>query len=807
MENYEREHLAALRPYLPECTVLLRSSGAFPLDKPCKLALYGNGARRTIKGGTGSGEVNSRFFVTVEQGLEDAGFTITTKKWIDAYDSIREKADKQFVVDMKKKAKELHVSAIWFAMGAIAPECEYDLPLNGEGDVAVYVLSRISGEGNDRTPNKGDIKLTNTECSDILALQKKYARFMLVINTGGPVDLSPLKEVKDILILSQLGVETGAALADILLGKGNPSGKLTTTWSRWEDYADIGSFGDANETRYREGVYVGYRYFDSVGKKAIFPFGYGLSYTTFSIGDPTAKTDREKISVNATVRNTGNRPGKETVQLYVSVPTGELDQPYQTLAGFAKTRELKPGESEEVTVSFAMRELASFSKADAAYILEPGAYVLRLGNSSIETEPVALVKIDSKITVKQVRSSLGEPDFEDWKPERVRPVVVPKGLPELTVSAADVTTETVVYDQDEPVDPVIAALSDDELVYMNIGTFDAKGGLSSIIGSAGRSVAGAAGETTSELKDKGIQALVMADGPAGLRLSEKYFVDDKGIHMIGQAFPKTLADYLPKPVVLLTNLMAKKPKKNDTIYTQYATAIPVGTALAQSWNPAVAELCGDIVGKEMERFGVHLWLAPALNIHRSIQCGRNYEYFSEDPLISGMFAAAITNGVQKHPGCGTTIKHFAANNQEFARYTNNSQVSERAMREIYLRGYEICVRMSQPHALMTSYNLINGQHASERYDLIEDILRSEFGFKGIAMTDWTIEGTADKSAVYPEARADRIAGAGVDLVMPGSAGDYKNIQNALKDGTLSKVRLQKNATRVYAMIQKLCGRK
>jgi len=231
-----------------------------------------------------------------------------------------------------------------------------------------------------------------------------------------------------------------------------------------------------------------------------------------------------------------------------------------------------------------------------------------------------------------------------------------------------------------------------------------------------------------------------------------------------------------------------------------ATMIPIGTAIAQSFNVELAEKLGDIVGAEMEMFGVHLWLAPALNIHRSILCGRNFEYYSEDPLVSGLTAAAITNGVQKHKGCGTTIKHFAANNAETNRYCNNSQVSERAMREIYLRGFEICVKKSQPKAVMTSYNLLNGTHTSEHRGLIEDILRTEFGFKGIVMTDWVMEVMTSSKSVYRNALADKVAKAGGELFMPGTKKDYNRVLTALKDGSLTRQQLEINASRLLRTI-------
>ena len=337
---------------------------------------------------------------------------------------------------------------------------------------------------------------------------------------------------------------------------------------------------------------------------------------------------------------------------------------------------------------------------------------------------------------------------------------------------------------------------------MNIGAFSRKG-TGSVIGTAGKTVAGAAGETTSCLKGKKIPGMVMADGPAGLRLSRFYTRDQKGVHAVGNELPGSVMELMPAPAAFLMRLFSQNRKDKGEIHEQNCSAIPIGTALAQSWNLRFAELCGDLVGDEMERFGINLWLAPALNIHRDIRCGRNFEYFSEDPLVSGSFAAAVTRGVQKHPGCGTTIKHFAANNQETNRYGNNSVVSERAMREIYLRGFEIAVRRSQPYALMTSYNLLNGIHTSERRDLIEDILRAEFGFRGIVMTDWIVSALNTGKKKYPAPDAARIAAAGGDLVMPGSRGDLKAMRKGLSAGLVSRRQLMINATRIYRAAKRL----
>ncbi len=891
MFEYERQHLAMLRPHLADCCVLLRKDGKFPLDGPCKLAAYGNGVRGTLKGGTGSGEVNSRYFVTAEMGLVDAGFELVSKDWLEAYDMVRTEAKKAFIKQIKDEARAAHTIAALYGMGAVMPEPEYELPLLTEGaklegpaagpssetakpaaDAAIYVLSRICGEGSDRKPIKGDFRLTDTEVRDILALSRAYDRFMLVLNVGGPVDLSPVRGVGNILVLSQLGVDTGAVLADILLGKAVPSGKLATTWSAFEDYCPDIDLGDPDDTSYREGIYVGYRWFDTAGRKPLYPFGYGLSYTEFEIGGAAdnagikVAANGTLVKVSAAVRNVGKYSGRETVQLYVSAPQGRLDKPFQQLAGFAKTRLLAPGESQTVEIEFDLKDIASFdagtgntavdagesNTADdagtaasgteaignmwAAYVLEQGRYVLRIGNSSRNTEQVAVLELDADAVTRVVPRILPDPGFEDKKygqggvveadPAAEIPGT-PAGdaavdadpatsgcsadsfaaegtVPVIMIRAANIKTETAPTEFAEESLPAMGALTDKQLAQLCVGNFAQGLGAISVIGEASSLVAGAAGQTCAP---GDLPAIVMADGPAGLRLAKKFYRDAKGAHALGGAtMPESISELLPAPLAAGMKLLGggkDKTPKGCSPEFQYATAIPIGTALAQSWDLEFARLCGDIVGDEMRRFGVQLWLAPALNIHRSVLCGRNFEYFSEDPLISGKMAAALTLGVQSHPGCGVTVKHYAANNQEKNRMNSNSRASERAMREIYLRGFEICVKEAQPKAVMTSYNLLNGEHTSESAGLIRQFLRRECGFAGIVMTDWVIGIASMGKHKYRGAKPGCVAKAGGDLFMPGSKADMDDILSALKKGELSRSQLVKNASRVIKMAWEL----
>ena len=512
------------------------------------------------------------------------------------------------------------------------------------------------------------------------------------------------------------------------------------------------------------------------------------------------------ITVTARIKNIGRYPGKEVAQLYVSIPVGKLDQPYQVLAAFAKTDELLSGEEQNLSLSFSMASIASFDEETACTLLESGRYVLQLGNSSRGTTVCGVVELDKTINLELLSHSGGNPGFADWKPERTVVASVSDAMPVHYLRSEDCqVTPTCKPIIDMEAQEIVRTMTDSELSLLCTGGF-IEDGNNSIIGNAGLSVAGAAGETTSKFKDRGIPALVMADGPAGLRLSRQYGVDEQGIYTVDEGSFAMLYELLPDPIIAALHLDNKdNSERKGKIFEQYCTAIPVGTALAQSWNVQLVQACGDLVGAEMERFGIHLWLAPALNIHRSPLCGRNFEYFSEDPLISGKMAAAITLGTQQHPGCGTTIKHYAGNNQETNRFHSNSRISQRALRDIYLKGFQIAIAESNPKAVMSSYNLLNGEHTSQREDLLETILRDEWGYAGIVMSDW-VSGNfsalgADKK--YPGACASGSIKAGNDIMMPGSKTHVDDLLNALNNSSasypLNRANLVKCAARMVAV--------
>ena len=800
LASYEKKHIDYLRANAAECALFLKRDDAFPVNTPGSVALYGNGARNTVKGGPGSGDVDSRFFASFEEGFKEAGFRLISENWLNSYDRIFKENYKKYVKETKTAARKAGYMALVFSMGYFPAEPEYNMPLSKEADIAVYVLARNSGEGNDRRLIPGDVYLSETEIRDILWLNENYERFMLVLNVGGVMDLTPIASVRNILYISQLGVVTGNILPDIILGRANPSGKLTTSWARPEDYSTFENFGKLQEVEYKEGIFVGYRFFDGSDKKPLYPFGYGRSYSDFEIGYESARMQDSRVIVRANVTNVSEIPGKEVVQLYMAEPAGELPKAVKQLVSFVKTRELGAGEAETVELSFDMKAFAAYSEEKAAYILEKGDYILKIGNSSDNVVNAVCIRLESDVTVRQCRSKMGKPGFADYVPSERRKEFA-DGIDVIVMDAGVVETEIVIYKRDEYKEPALDSLTDEELMKLTLGHHGK--GFAAIVGESCVHAVGAAGETCLSVSavDKSI---TMADGPAGLRLKSAYGIDEKGIYNISiDPMWKKMMEFLPKA----SELFMKPPKnRHGEVHYQYTTAIPIGTAIAQSFNLEFATELGNLVAEEMDMFGVDLWLAPALNIHRNICCGRNFEYYSEDPLVSGKMATAITKGVQSHPGRGTTIKHVLCNNQELNRNNGDSRVSERALREIYLRGFEICIKEADPKALMTSYNLVNGIHTSESYDLVNDILRCELKYTGLIMTDWIASGrTLCRKAVHPAPYAHNNILAGNDLTMPGSAVDEKDIMKALKNGILSREDLLISASRIVRSIKEMKG--
>lgn len=813
---WEMEHRKVAREAAAEGIVLLKNEDqVLPLKEGCALAVYGAGAGRTIKGGTGSGDVNEREKVSIWQGLKNAGYQITNEDWIRSYDQIYEKARQDWKNDILSRAGEGSNTMDFFAVYSTTPFImptgdPVKKPEAGEcTDTAIYVLSRVAGEGADRNADQGDYYLKDDEHQMLADLCKYYKDVIIVINAGGQVDLSFMDEfsnIKALLVIVQPGMEGGNAFADVISGKVNPSGKLVDSWAyRYEDYPSAATFshnnGNVEKEFYEEGLYVGYRYFDTFGVPVRYGFGYGLSYTAFEIQNAemeTGQTADSLLKVSMCVKNTGDAAGKEVVQVYASLPGGSMEKEAHRLVAYGKTELLQPGEVQTITLEIPAGRLTSYDEKKAAWVLEKGFYGISVGNSLESAKLTFGVQLDQDTVLEKGKNlfplkdelkELQQAAGATCKREEAQAALAwSKQLPVLELKAADFETKEIVYRKnselaDQAAMEFVNTLSVDELINLAAGDpGKAQGGN---LGAAGISVPGSAGETHRCAIDKGLASIVLADGPAGLRLMKYYNVNEGKIVS------------MPFEFSLEGGLFYEGPSElPGERYYQYCTAIPVGTMLAQTWNTALIEKVGAMIGKEMEHFGVTLWLAPGMNIHRNPLCGRNFEYYSEDPYVAGTIAAAMTNGVQSNYGCGTTIKHFACNNQEDNRMGSDSIISERTIRELYLKGFEIAVKESQPLSIMTSYNLINGVHAANNYDLCTDVARNEWGFGGAIMTDWTTTERDDSCTASGCMRA------GNDLVMPGCFGDHDNLKKELEAGTLNLEDLKACIARLVSVIWK-----
>lgn len=737
------ENRSLIRKCAAEGMVLLENNGVLPL-KSGKIALYGAGAGGTIYCGTGSGYVFTSHVVTVEEGLVNAGFTLATADWLSrcaANEKAVNKADKTLnMLDRK-----------WSGMTILAQEPEItqaDIQV-ASADTAVYVLRRNAGEGGDRKAEKGDYYLTDREMQNLTAVAAAYPHTVVVLNTC-VIDMNFVREIPGIdavVYMGLGGMEVGNALADVLTGKVNPCGKLTDTLAkRYEDFPTAGSFADQNGTQlhpiYHDGIYVGYRYFDSFRVEPLYPFGYGLSYTDFNTETVSASADWKNISLTVKVTNTGTYSGRQVVQLYASAPGGKLDKPYQELKAYAKTKLLAPGEAEEVALTFATENLASFDERRSAWVMEVGDYLLRVGEHSRKTTVATTVTLDEEVVVRKVSDILAvdQPLEELHAPGWT--VEAPQGIL-LTLRGADCVTE----DNISRMPKIVTTLVPEGSVYfpaVNDNSYKSPDYCPEEI----RSVRNCPSSTLYDVKNG--------------KVTMEEFVASLPNEVLARICTGTLEE-TPYSVPCRTGRKLKKwrlPQSSGSTTAQYeaslgipaaqlfdgpagmhvigcaASAFPVGIVVAQTWDKQMQKQIGAAFAKEMEAFHVSVVLGPGMNIHRNPLGGRSFEYYSEDPLVSGVTAANFTVGLQADGKHGVSVKHFAANNQETERFSAFNTVSPRALREVYLKGFEICVREAKPMTVMTSYNGINGVHTSSRRDLITDLLRGEWGFTGFVMTDW-----------------------------------------------------------------------
>ena len=812
--EYEKAHKVLARKIAKEGFVLLKNEDhVLPLEKGSAIGLYGAGALKTIKGGTGSGNVYARRIVNIYEGLSDAGFQILSVRWLSDYNERYEKARQEWKEKVWAKAedlkKESHTLGPLFEAYLLTPFAipAGDLPAEEEtGENAIFVLSRNAGEGADRYLEKGDYYLLDEEYALLKAICSQYKNVILIINAGGAVDLNfvnDFENIKSILYISQAGQDTGHAVADILLGETSPSGKLAATWpDHYEDlpfameYSNLN--GDLDHDYYKQGIFVGYRYFDSFDKPVRYGFGFGLSYTTFDLKATGLTLDGENVTIQITVTNTGDTySGKEVAQVYISCPQDDHPKEYRRLAGFAKTKVLAPGEEETVTVTFSVRSLASFDEATSSWILEEGIYGIFIGASLASATFAGSLFLEKEVvTEKTQHACVPKEAFEEMTADstviaRLRSSWLGKrdAFPSIVLPVDAIKTKENVYGrydrakEDEDL-ALVKSLSREQLIKLATGAFTDENDQGAI-GAAGWTVPGSAAQTSSCAAEKGILPAVLADGPAGVRLIQEYPVVD------GKAIIPSLEESIEGGILF----QGEKVTGDETWY-QFCTAFPVGTLIAQTWNTQVMEEFGKGIGEEMEEFGIRFWLAPGMNIQKNPLCGRNFEYYSEDPLIAGLAAAHVTKGVQSIKGCGTTIKHYACNSQENNRMGVDAVISERALREIYVKGFEIAIKESQPMAIMTSYNLINGIHAANNYDLCTKLARDEWDFEGLIMTDWTTTNQGE------DCTASGCMRAGNDLVMPGRPMDHDNLNAELDGGTLTMNEVCRSVWRLVKALKK-----
>ena len=758
-----------------EGMVLLKNEeNALPFAKGTKLALFGKGCVDYVKGGGGSGDVTVSYIKNLYDGLTELGDSVSIYK--ETVDFYKKEIDAQYADGKLPGMTKEPALSDELCKGARAFT-----------DTALITICRFSGEDWDRksTYDKqeksedelfedGDFYLSHAEKAMVEQVKKYFDKIIVVMNVGGMVDTEWFicdEKIKSVLMAFQGGMEGGSAAAELLFGIGNPSGKLCDTFAkRLEDYPSSYNFHEAKEyVDYTEDIYVGYRYFETIpgaAEKVNYPFGYGLSYTTFDWSVVSASENDGTISIDVSVTNTGKTAGKEVLQVYASAPQGLLGKAAKSLAAFEKTRLLLPGETQRLVLSFTMDSLASYDDLGkvqkSAYILEAGDYTFYLGNSVRNVEKLEYVyslkdtKIVEQLTSKVAPTSLKERMLSDGTME---------ALPMSEANDPNATEITYMdgkdYDcffpatrhldgrfgwkspykdgcrplidvanGDMTVDEFLAQLTDEEVAHL-------------LGGQPNTSVANTFG--MGNMPEYGIPNIMTADGPAGLRIEPKCGIN--------------------------------------------TTAFPCATLLACTWNRDIVYQVGEAGAKEVKENNIAMWLTPAINIHRSPLCGRNFEYYSEDPFLTGVLASEMVKGIQSQH-ISASVKHFAFNNKETNRKNSDSRVSERAAREIYLKAFEIIVKTAKPWCIMSSYNIINGHRASENKELLTDILRGEWGFDGVVTTDWWTYGQQ-----YKEIKAQN------DIKM--GCGYPEHIMEALNAGVLTRAEMDICAKRILELILKI----
>ncbi len=761
-----KAHLAVSKEAAVEGTVLLKNDGVLPLKKGQKVCLFGRGAGEFVFGGGGSGNVLSDIRISLADALIEADRAGKISLFTPLIDQAKASSEKA-MREIESAAKGNRGVRTYRSFAPLPiPDCLYREAVNF-GGIAVLSILRYSSEGTmdgDRKTGAGGFALYPEEEALLEKLGRDFESVVVVLTVCGPIATEGfLKHPKVGAVLYPLygGSFAGRAITEILLGERYPSGHLQDTFPRSiSDYPSTETYFESDTfVRYEEDIFVGYRYFETFcPEKVVFPFGFGLSYTTFDIKAEKAAFEKNTVSLSVRVKNTGAFAGKEVVQVYLSAPQGVLGKAKKVLTAFAKTKELLPDQEQVLSLSFDLRAFASFDDLGkikkSAFVLEKGEYQVLLGTNVRDTEKVLSFSLPETIVTKNCGDFLAPKDLPfrltaSGKPEALpasdKALARAKGL-RLKENENECTlTLEQALDQGK-MKEFVASLTDRELGDLLYGH--------PAICAAGTGYIGHQPNTRGRygnVNPKMVPPVPTADGPAGLRTT-----DQSGV---------------------------------------YTTYFPAGNTLSQTWNLSLVARVGKTAARELKENNCGIWLAPGMNIHRSPLCGRNFEYYSEDPLATGLIASAMVKGIQSQ-NIAATVKHFACNNKEINRKCSDSRVSQRALREIYLRGFEIVVKKANPWCIMSSYNLINGTHASANGDLLTGILKGEWNFKGLVMTDWW---------TYESFESEFYAGSDVkmphciNLEMPNPPED-RDIGEMIADGTLSRPIARAAAMRILTVL-------
>ncbi len=769
------------RKIAAEGSVLLKNDNVLPFKKGEKIAVFGRIQETYIKSGTGSGGL-----VNVEQ--VPCILTSLRENGIFEIDETLALRYAEWIEEHPFDNGHGWATEPW-CQEEMAVDCRLAEKAASRNDAAVIIIGRTAGEDKDNSTEKGSYYLTGQEEEMIANVTAFFDRVAVILNVGNLVDLGFMDRypVGAVMYVWQGGQEGANALADLLAGKVSPCGKLPDTQARTvESYPSYHNFSYPKKAYYQEDIYVGYRYFETFAKEKVrYPFGYGLTYTTFDVSCTAAlRGDRntvtavssegtvaDKITVTAEVKNTGTFPARQVVQVYYGAPCGRLGTPEKQLIAYQKTKELQPGESETLTMRFAVDAMASYDDSGitgnpSCYVMEAGDYGIYAGTDVRVAEKIFVYSLAETMVTKQLEEALtGSEPFERYVAKETGGCRIPT-LQSAPMRRSDLDERIAerrpkeipftgyqgiqlvdVADGKRTMEAFIAQMTDEDLCAIVCGE-----GMNSPKVTPG--TGGAFGGVTDSLLDLGIPVCCVTDGPSGIRIGD----DLK------------------------------------------STSLPNGYVFASAFDDALTEAIFELEGMELFGYNIDAILGPGMNIHRHPLCGRNFEYFSEDPLLSGKTAAAMTRGVARS-GCSTTIKHFCCNNQEYARFDCNAVVSERALREIYLRGFEIAVKEGGATAVMTTYNPVNGYWNASNYDLTTTVLRKEWEFDGFVMTDWWArcnckgeEGTGENLKAMVRAQND------VYMVCDSAAEKSHNLYEGLKEGYISRGDLQRSAANLLGYI-------